>query len=306
MSVVGTNDLYIVDRNNHRVLEYYEPMVSDDTADRVFGQLDNFTSNACNLGGITADSVCIPGAVLADPGHSLWIADIGNSRVLGFDAPADRDGDGLADMDDQDDDGDTISDGLETACGSDPLDVTPPLSRPERLDGAFAATDDDGDIAIDEPLPSGASAFDCDGDGFVGAAEDNVFSYVLPSPQTNGDQKACQEYDTGFPAQFPGRTNTPSLRWPADLNASTGPPNSNNRVNILDLTSFIAPVMTLSTSPGDSGYNVRWDLVPGATFPFTKHINITDLTALFAGPTGYPPMLGGVRAFGGPVCPWAE
>ncbi len=58
----------------------------------------------------------------------------------------------------------------------------------------------------------------------------------------------------------------------------------------------------VGTHPGD----VRWDLVPGKG-PFLKDINIQDLTALIAGQTGFPPMLGGkgtVKAFNGPVCPW--
>jgi hypothetical protein len=50
---------------------------------------------------------------------------------------------------------------------------------------------------------------------------------------------------------------------------------------------------------------VRWDLVPGASFPFTVDISIVDLAAMISGSSGMPPMLGGVRAFGGPVCPWA-
>ena len=296
MSIAGTNDLYIVDRDNHRVLEYYQPLTSDDTADRVFGQSDDFASNGCNTGGITAASMCLPGAVLVDADHNLWLADIGNSRVLGFDAPADRDGDGLADMDDADDDGDGIADSVESACGSDPLDVTPPLSRPERLDGAFAATDDDGDGSTDEALPAGASAFDCDGDGYKGSAEDHVYSYL---PQTNGDQKTCQEYDESFPN--PNPDVRPSKRWPSDINKSTGPLNSFNRVNILDVTTILAPLRYMGTNIGTHPSDVRFDIAPG----IGPAIGIADLTAFFAGPSGSPPMLGGVRAFNGPVCPWA-
>jgi YVTN family beta-propeller protein len=244
-------------------------------------------------------------SVLSEPdADSDQISDLSdNCPSSSNSTQADTDTDSFGDACDADDDNDLIGDADETACGSDPLDVTPPLSRPERVDGAFEGVDDDGDTVPDEALPGGASAFDCDGDGFTGAAENHVFSYV---PQTDGDQKTCQEYDAGFPAQFPGRPYMPSLRWPADLNSTAGPPTSHNRINILDLTTFIAPMPgPLNTSPGDAGYNVRWDLAPGANFPFTEHINITDLTALVAGSTGNPPMLGGVRSFGGPVCPWA-
>ena len=66
----------------------------------------------------------------------------------------DTDADGTADWIDSDDDNDLVLDTTEAPCGSDPLDATPPLSRPERLDGSFAGVDDDGDTAIDEALPS--------------------------------------------------------------------------------------------------------------------------------------------------------
>lgn len=90
--------------------------------------------------------------------------------------------------------------------------------------------------------------------------------------------------------------------WPSDF-VSGGTPDSTNRVNVLDLASFIAPERRINTSPGeDAGYNGRWDLVPGAGL-FTKVVNVTDLTALLTGATGYPPMLAGARAFNGPPCP---
>jgi hypothetical protein len=58
-------------------------------------------------------------------------------------------------------------------------------------------------------------------------------------------------------------------------------------------------VRYLDTSPGDgSVYDERWDLSPGASFPFTKYINIQDITTLTNGSTGYPPMFGGLTAFG--------
>jgi hypothetical protein len=257
--------------------------------------------------------------VLADAAHNLWIADIGNSRVLGFDAPADRDGDGLADMDDADDDGDGIADLVEVGCASDPVDVTPPLSRPERVDGAFAGADDDGDTQVDEPLPGGASSFDCDGDGYTGAAEDGaslcgngvdddgagpVFDDTVVNdgcpggpPQSGAYSEA--EFNIGTSDQDPCGNDG----WPSDL-ASGGVPNSTNRVTITDLTSFLAPVLRLNTSPGDEGFSSRWDLRPRSG-QFVIWIAINDLTTLLSGSSGSPPMFGGARAFNGPVCPWA-
>ena len=162
------------------------------------------------------------------------------------------------------------------ACGGDPY-----LSRrhPERTDGIYAGVDDDADGSTDEPLPAGANTSDCDGDGYTGTAEDNVFSAA-----NRGDQDPCG-------------TNA----WPADF-VSGGIPVSTNKVTITDLTSFIAPTMRINKSPGEEpAYNVRWDLVPGPGL-FAKHINIADLSSLI---TVSPPMLGGVRALNGPTCPWA-
>jgi len=85
--------------------------------------------------------------------------------------------------------------------------------------------------------------------------------------------------------------------WPSDLVSSGA---STNKLTIEDAASFVAPVRHLGASPGESDYSARWDLVPGTTVG--AHINIQDLAALFSGPTGYPPMLGGERAFGR-TCP---
>jgi hypothetical protein len=45
----------------------------------------------------------------------------------------------------------------------------------------------------------------------------------------------------------------------------------------------------------------RLDLVPGTTVG--ADINVADLAALTTSSTGFPPMLNGAKAFGGPVCP---
>ena len=92
--------------------------------------------------------------------------------------------------------------------------------------------------------------------------------------------------------------------WPSELNASTGPPDSFNRVNILDITSFLVPVYYLGTNVGTNPGDVRWDLTPGAG-TFLTDINIQDITAMIAGASGNPPMLGGAKALEGPVCPFA-
>ena len=59
-----------------------------------------------------------------------------------------------------------VPDSVESACGSDPANAE---FVPERVDGAFAGLDDDGDLQIDEALPPGSEAYDCDGDGYMGS-----------------------------------------------------------------------------------------------------------------------------------------
>jgi hypothetical protein len=167
-------------------------------------------------------------------------------------------------------DGDGVID--EASCGGNP---TNPSRRPERIDGAFAGVDDDGDTLVDEMLPANSGIYDCDGDGYRGSVEDHVFS-----PAARGDQDPC-----GISG------------WPADF---VGGAFSDNKVHISDLATFVTPVRHLGTSPGDPGYGVRWDLIPGSTFG--KAINVQDLASV----TGlYPPMLAGARAFNGPVCPYS-
>jgi hypothetical protein len=200
----------------------------------------------------------------------------GQRMVALLAAAADADGDGTPDSaDTSDSDGDLLADNVEFACGSRANNAS---IRPERTDGAFAGVSDDGDQLIDEQLPAGLGAFDCDGDGYTGDAEDNVFT--APS---RGDQDPCG-----------------TSAWAADI-ISGGIPDSTNRVNITDLTSFLAPVRRLNTSPPESAFDVRWDLVPGAGI-FSDVININDLTSQIV---LAPPMLAAQRAFNGPPCPWS-
>ncbi len=183
-----------------------------------------------------------------------------------------------------DSDSDGVYDIDENACGGAVYNAA---IRPERVDGAFAGVSDDGDALIDEPLPTGSDVYDCDGDGYKGAAENNVY---LPSIQ--GDQDPCGTAPTSLPFNLP-------IGWPADLAAGSTSFPSGNKINVADLQSFTLPVRRLDTSPGDVNYDRRWDVVPGPGI-FPKHIN-ADLQSVSS---LVPPMLGGVRAMNGPPCPW--
>ena len=153
------------------------------------------------------------------------------------------------------------------ACGSNAASAA---SVPERTD---TPADDDGDTLVNEALPPGADAFDCDGDGFIGATETHV---------TTSDQDPCG-----------------GNGWPSDLVPGPWQPNT---LNIEDLGSFLMPVRRLGTSAGDAAFDIRWDLMPGSTGGPT--IDIADLAAMINGPSGYPPMFGGLRAYG-KTCPYA-
>ncbi len=140
---------------------------------------------------------------------------------------------------------------------------------------------------------------DCDGDGAAGSAEQHVYSY---KGATDGDQKVCGLYDASFPDG--NQSATPSLGWPIDF-AQGGVPLSTLKVTVTDVTSFLAPVRYVGSNTGTSPGDVRWDIMPGKGV-FSTDVNVSDLTALIAGASGSPPMLGGVRAFNGPVCPWPQ
>ena len=90
------------------------------------------------------------------------------------------------------------------------------------------------------------------------------------------------------------KSGWPSRNWPADLASGT----SANRIDLQDITSFLAPVKRIGTSPGMPGFDVRWDVVPGKGI-FADQINIADLSLLIS---LAPPMFQGERAFGGPAC----
>jgi len=98
-----------------------------------------------------------------------------------------------------DSDGDGVFDADEAVCGGSVYNAA---LRPERID---LAGDDDGDTLVNEPLPPGSENNDCDGDGYKGSAENNVY---LPS--ILGDQDSCGWAPTSAPFGIP-------IGWPADL-----------------------------------------------------------------------------------------
>lgn len=84
LALDSANNLYVGDFSNHRVLAYNKPLTTDATADKVYGQAGDFGTNSCNLGGVSADSLCNPHGIAVDTSDNLYVADWGNHRVLEF------------------------------------------------------------------------------------------------------------------------------------------------------------------------------------------------------------------------------
>jgi sugar lactone lactonase YvrE len=84
----SSNNLYVADLSNNRVLEYNTPFSQAITqgfiANRVYGQAGSFTTATCNLGGLGANTLCIPRGLAVDTHKNLYVADQGNSRVLEY------------------------------------------------------------------------------------------------------------------------------------------------------------------------------------------------------------------------------
>jgi sugar lactone lactonase YvrE len=87
LAVDSGNNLYVADYSNHRVLEFNKNPATDTTADKVFGQLNNFFTALCNSGGITADSLCQPFYVTVSSTDDVYISDFNNHRVHKYRSP---------------------------------------------------------------------------------------------------------------------------------------------------------------------------------------------------------------------------
>jgi len=85
VAVDANGNLYVVDQGNNRVLRFAAPIVTNQTATRVYGQPDFVTATA----GTSETKMNTPVAADVDPvSGNLYIADSINHRVLEFADPA--------------------------------------------------------------------------------------------------------------------------------------------------------------------------------------------------------------------------
>ena len=180
------------------------------------GRYVAFTSAAANLVPGDTNLCDVDFDPAADPCPDAFRRDLGDSN-----------GDGTPDPFDSstDSDGDLLSNLTEAKCGSNPLNA---VSMPERID---TPGDDDGDTLVNEGLPAGAEAYDCDGDGFPGSTE----KYVFSAASTVSDQKRC-----GVNA------------WPADIN-------NDGFVDILGDISAVTNYFGQPVPPAPVRYNIAPD-----------------------------------------------
>src|SRR3984957_3007895 len=78
----GTNNLYVADMDNSRVLVFPAPISTGENAAQVWGQ-PNFLSN---IGGLGPDLFEAPDGVALDSAHNLYVSDSRNERALEYPA----------------------------------------------------------------------------------------------------------------------------------------------------------------------------------------------------------------------------
>jgi sugar lactone lactonase YvrE len=86
LALDASENLYVVDLTNNRVVAYTKPTTNHPNAVQVFGQA-GFTTGTCNQPGLNKFSLCEPTAVAVDSMGRLFVADFDNSRVLRYTMP---------------------------------------------------------------------------------------------------------------------------------------------------------------------------------------------------------------------------
>ncbi len=230
------------------------------------------------------------GKLCFDPAGTLSCA-TQDCRSLAEDYDAFKDTDGCPEPDNDNDGFPDVTDqcpGTGSQAGADgmlgsPQDLNHNGIRDNPPEGVFTLDDvvlvfEDYDLVLDGDGCHDSPGEDFDGDGYADEVE---------------------ALDIGTNAGYPCGING----WPSNLfePAVPTPASPLNTLTIQDILSYVAPVRHFGTSPPNSLYDKRWDLLPG---PGTlgDYINIQDLIETIAQtPTGYPPMLNGSVPSGRPA-----
>jgi hypothetical protein len=258
-------------------------------ADPVTGP--NVTATATNAGGSTSEFSAPFSCTGASDSDGDTICNSGdNCPSVVNTNQNDFDADGLGDACDADDDGDGFTDVVEFGAPlcADNVNNDGPPPTPHPMNDDTLVNDGCPAVGAPESGDQCANATDDDGDGFVndGCPRAGLFSEG--------------QFRIGTGSLDPCGNNG----WPLEL-VSTPAEFTGNKYNISDLGSFVAPIRRMGTIPGQAAFSSRWDLVPGDSgLTSGGWINIVDLGATIGGPTGFPPMLGGAKAMGGPACPF--
>ncbi|HET9477224.1 MAG TPA: hypothetical protein VFP63_07030 [Dehalococcoidia bacterium] len=239
-------------------------------------------ANGCSQAQVDsdADGACNPGAPSGGPGPCTGADNCPTTPNAG---QGNVDGDALGDACDPDADNDGYDNIAESGA---------PLC-------SGAVNDDNGDDGlVNDGCPAVATAESA----CTGAVDDDSDTFVNDGCPQSGSFSEGQ-FNIGTSQLGPcsaGADVGPSPSWPSDF-VSGGIPNSTDKITVQDLTSFLAPVRRLDTSPGNPNFNSRWDINPGRGI-FANMIVVSDLTALIAGSSGFPAMFSGAKAFNGPTC----
>jgi hypothetical protein len=275
--------------------------------------IDNNPGDPLYLGHIESMSACTPNTMISAGStirlHTQYNSDGPIDDVMGImgtwvydNCPSivnpgqdDMDVDALGDVCDPDTDGDAL---LNTSDVDDDNDGYEDFAESGTPVCVGSVNDDNMDdtIANDGCPAVGAAESVC-----TGAGDDDGDTFANDGcAQSGTHSEGAYKIGTNSLARCGAGTVDPSPSWPSDL-VSGSIPNSTDRVNVLDITAMLAPRRRLDTSPGNANFLARYDLVPGRGL-FGQWVNISDLTAILAGATGFPGMFGGARAFNGPPC----